>query len=91
MTPAKVVCVVASVYLTAVLIARNIAAKDPVSWFFDPRTAYEAKYMKVRQIQAESFVGIANVSTFWRPTGNRLEAGAARMCIDILSVAREPC
>jgi len=90
MTPFKVVCVLASVYVTAVLIARKIAAKDPGSWFFDPRTAYEARYTKVRQTQAESFVGVANVSTFSRPTSSQLETRTARMRIGILSVAREP-
>ena len=90
MTPAKVVCVLASVYMIALLIARNIAVNDPGSWFFDPKTAYKARYTKIRQIQAESFVDIANVSTFWRPDRDRLETRTVRMCIGILSVARDP-
>lgn len=66
--------------------------EGPRVLIFRPKDRVRGKvtYTKVRQIQAESFVGIANVSTFWRPTGNRLETRTARMCIGILSVAREP-
>ena len=89
-TPARFVCVLASVYLMAVLYARNVGASDPGSWFFDPRTAYGARYSNKRRTQAENFILAANASTSSRPVGNHWAVRAPRMCIDILSVAREP-
>jgi hypothetical protein len=90
LTPARLVCVLASAYLVATLYARSVAARDPGSWFFNTSTAYEARYTKTRQAQAGLFIDTANASTFPRPIGNQWAGRAPRMCIGILPAAREP-
>lgn len=83
-------CVFGFFYLAAVLYARSCALRDPGSWFFDPSIAYEAEYTDLRRQQAESLVAAANSSTIWADTAYQRTGQAPRMCVGVLSAAREP-
>jgi len=76
-------------YSAAILYARSCALRDPGSWFFDPSTAYEAECSDTRRRQAESFVATANSSSTPVDSTHQRTGHAPRMCVGVLSAARE--
>lgn len=81
------ICLFAAFYLIAVAYVRSAASRDPGSWFFDPRTAYDPQYSSLRSHQAESFIVAADTAT---PFHRSKQSGEPlRLCVGIPSIARE--
>ncbi|KAM0716158.1 hypothetical protein Q7P37_008672 [Cladosporium fusiforme] len=75
------------IFLIAVLYVRRVTARDPGSWFFDPRTAYDPHYSTIRSHQAESFVVAADTAEPFHRSQYSTEP--LRLCVGIPSIARE--
>jgi len=89
-SPLMLTCAFGLLYSAAILYARSCALRDPGSWFFDPSIAYEAEYTNVRRQQAESFVAAANSTSISADNTYQKTGQAPRMCVGVLSAAREP-
>lgn len=76
-----------AVYLLAVIYVRSVTSRDPGSWFFDARTAYNPGYTTVRSHQAESFIVAADTSPPFRRSKYSQEP--LRLCVGIPSISRE--
>jgi hypothetical protein len=81
------VCVFAAAYLLAMSYVRGVTSRDPGSWFFNPRTAYDPRYSTVRSYQAESFVVTADTAVPFHRSRHSEEP--LHLCVGIPSIARE--
>ena len=79
-------CIFVTIYLFALIYVRSTTTRDPGSWFFNPRTAYNPSYSSVRSHQAESFIVSANTAAPFHRSKHAEEP--PHLCVGIPSIAR---